>query len=117
MVRDQIGRIFAEQGRYEEAWRYHNAAFAGLEAANMKHSTVISLNNISAVYLLQKNYSEALSVSQRAVALSRDRGRKVELFVALTNLGYAQFGLNRVAEAGESFTEAVSIIEDLRTQA
>src|SRR6185295_12225729 len=117
MVRDQIGRIFAEQGRYDEALRYHNAAFAGLEAANMKHALVISLNNISAVYLLQKNYTEALSVSERAVAVSRDKGRKAELFVALTNLGYSQFGLNRVAEARESFTEAVSIIEDLRTQA
>src|SRR6185369_2619108 len=117
MVRDQIGRIFAEQGRYDEALRYHNAAFAGLEAANMKHALVISLNNISAVYLLQKNYTEALPVSERAVAVSRDKGRKAELFVALTNLGYSQFGLNRVAEARETFSEAVSIIEDLRIQA
>jgi len=117
MVRDQIGKIFAEQGHYEEALRYHNAAYAGLVAANMKHSGVISLNNISWVYLLQKNYTEALAVSERAVALSRDRGRKVELFVALTNLGYSQFGLNRLAEARESFSEAVSIVEDLRTKA
>jgi len=117
MVRDQIGRIFAEQGRYDEALRYHNAAFAGLEAANMKHALVVSLNNISAVYLLQKNYNEALSVSERAVALSRDKGRKAELFVALTNLGYSQFGLNRLADARQTFSEAVSIVEDLRTQA
>src|ERR1700741_1826854 len=117
MVRDQIGRIYAEQGRYDEALRYHKEAFAGLEAANMKHAVGISLNNISSVYLLQKNYAEALSVSQRAVALARDSGRRVELFVALNDLGYSQFGLNRLAEARESFGEAVSIIEDLRTQA
>jgi CHAT domain-containing protein/tetratricopeptide (TPR) repeat protein len=117
MVRDQIGRIFAKQERYEEALRHHNAALAGLEAANMKHAVVISLNNIGAVYLLQKNYTEALSVSQRAVALSRDNGRKAELFVGLTNLGYAQFGLNRLADARQTFSEAVSIVEDLRTQA
>jgi CHAT domain-containing protein len=117
MVRDQIGKIYAEQGRYEEALRYHKEALAGIEAANMKHAVVISLNNISAVYLLEKDYSEALSVSQRAVPLARDSGRKVDLFVALTNLGYSQFGLNRLAAARESFSEAVSIIEDLRTQA
>jgi CHAT domain-containing protein len=117
MVRDQIGRIYAEQGRYDEALRYHREALAGLEAANMKHAVGVTLNNISPVYLLQRNYAEALSVSQRSVALARESGRKVELFVALTNLGYSQFGLNQLTEAQQSFSEAVSIIEDLRTQA
>jgi len=117
MVRDQIGRIFAEQGRYEEALTYHRAALAGLEAANKKHASVLSLNNISSIYLLQGNYSEALAVSQQAVPLARDSQRKVDLCVALTNLGYAQFGLNRLADAQQSFTEAVSLVETLRAQA
>ena len=117
MVRDQIGRIYAEQGRYEEALRYHKDALAAIEAANMKHANVISLNNLSTVYLLQKNYSEAFSLSDRAVLSARESGRKVDLFVALTNLGYAQFGLNRLADARQSFSEAVSIVEDLRTKA
>ena len=116
MVRDQIGRIYAEQGRYEEALRYHRDALAGLEAANMKHAIGVTLNNISPVYLLQRNYTEALSVSQRSVSLARETGRKVDLFVALTNLGYSQFGLNQLTEARKSFSEAVSIVEDLRTQ-
>jgi CHAT domain-containing protein len=117
MVRDQIGRIYAEQGRYEEALRYHRDALAGLEAANMKHAIGVTLNNISPVYLLQRNYTEALSVSQRSVSLARETGRKVDLFVALTNLGYSQFGLNQLTEARKSFSEAVSIVEDLRTKA
>ncbi|HVF22447.1 MAG TPA: CHAT domain-containing protein [Pyrinomonadaceae bacterium] len=117
MVRDQIGRIYAEQGRYEEALNYHRAALAGLEAANKKHATVISLNNISAIYLLQENYTEALAMSQQAVPLARDSQRKVDLCVALTNLGYAQFGLNRLADAQQSFNEAVSLVETLRAQA
>jgi CHAT domain-containing protein/tetratricopeptide (TPR) repeat protein len=117
MVRDQIGRIYAEQGRYEEALRYHKEAYAGLESTKMTHGVDISLNNMSAVYLLQRNYTEALSTSQRAVSLARNGGRKVELFVALTNLGYSQFGLNHLSEARQAFGEAVSIVEDLRTQA
>jgi CHAT domain-containing protein len=116
MIRDQIGRIFAEQGRYEEALQYHREAFAGLEAANKKRATVISLNNMSAVYLLQQNYAEALSTSQRAVSLARETERKVDIYVALTNLGYSQLGLNRLTEAQQSFTEAVSIVETLRSQ-
>ncbi len=116
MVRDQIGRIFAQQGRYEEALTYHRDAIAALEAANKKRGTVVALNNMSAVYLRQQNYSEALAISQRAVSLARDTERQVDLFVALTNLGYSQFGLNRLAEARQNFGEAVSIIENLRTQ-
>ncbi len=117
MVRDQIGRIYAEQGRYEEALRYHREALAGLEAANMKHPIVIALINVSSVYLLQGNYTEALTVSQQAVSLARERAWKVDVFAALTNLGYSQLGLNRLADARQSFSEAVSIVEDLRTQA
>ena len=117
MVRDQIGRMFSEQGRYEEALTYHRAAFAGLEAANKKHATVLSLNNIAAIHLLQHNYTEALAVSQQAVPLARDSQRKVDLCVALTNLGYAQFGLNRLADAQQSFNEAVALVETLRALA
>ncbi|HSK64795.1 MAG TPA: CHAT domain-containing tetratricopeptide repeat protein [Pyrinomonadaceae bacterium] len=116
MIRDQIGRILAEQGRYEEALKYHRDAFAGLEAANKKRATVISLNNMSTVYLLQENYSEALSVSARAVPLARDTERKIDLYVALTNLGYSQLGLIRLADAAKSFAEAVTIVETLRAQ-
>ena len=116
MVRDQIGRIYVDEGRYEEALRYHREALAGLEAANMKHAVGITLNNLSRAYVLEGNYNEALSVSQRSVSLARETKRKVDLFVALTNLGYAQLGLNRLADARQSFGEAVSIVEDLRTQ-
>ena len=117
MVRDQIGKIFSEQGRYEEALTYHRAAFAGLEAANKKHATAVSLNNIAAIHLVRENYTEALAVAQQAVPLARDSQRKVDLCVALTNLAYAQFGLNRLADAQQSFNEAVSLVETLRAQA
>ncbi len=116
MVRDQIGRIYAEQGRYEDALRYHKEAFAAFEATNTKHAVIVSLNNLSAVYLHQQNYTEALSLSERAVSLARERARKADVYVALTNLGYSQLGLNRLADARRTFSEAVSIVEDLRMQ-
>ena len=117
MIRDQMGRVFIEQGRYEEALAHHLQAIATLEAANRRRGTGVALNNVSTVYLRQQKYSEALSVSQRAVSMARETERKIDLFVALTNLGYAQFGLDLLAEARQNFSEAVSIIESLRTQA
>ena len=116
MVRDQIGRIYAQQKRYAEALDYHRQALAGLDAAKNRRATVVTLNNISAVHLAQKNYAEALKVSEEALALSREKGRKSDLYVSLINVGYAQFGLNHLAEARDRFADAVSIIETLRTQ-
>lgn len=117
ILRDQIGRIFAEQGRYEEALNYHREAYAGLEAMHQKRAAVISLTNMSTVYLLQQNYTEALSLSEQALALARERGRKIDVYLALNNQGYSLLGLNRLAQARQSFSEAVSISENLRTQA
>lgn len=117
MVRDQIGRIYAEQKRYDEALNYHRQALDGLDATKNRRATVVTLNNISAVHLAQENYTDALKVSEESVSLSRQKGRKSDLCVSLINLGYSQFGLNRLADARHSFSEAVAIIEKLRTQA
>lgn len=115
MVRDQMGRIFAEQKKYDEALGYHLKALAQLDADKTKRATVVTLNNISAIYLLQAKYSDALSISEQAVSLSRETGRQGDLCLALTNVGYAQLGLNRVSDARSSLTEAVAIMERLRT--
>jgi CHAT domain-containing protein len=48
--------------------------------------------------------------------LARQVGRPFELWSALTAAGYCQLALRRQAEARQSFTEAVAIIERLRTQ-
>jgi len=116
MVRDQIGRIYAEQKRYDEALTCHREALAGLDATKNRRATVVTLNNISAVHLAQENYTEALKVSEEAVSLSREKGRKSDLYVSLINFGSSLFGLNRLAEARQTFAEAVGIIEKLRTQ-
>ena len=116
MVKDQIGKVLTEQKKYDEALNYHRQALAGLEAANKRRATVVSLNNMAVVYLLQHKYADALSAAERAVALSRDKGRKGEFAYGLTQLGYAQLGLNRLSEARQTFTEAVSMIEGMRAQ-
>lgn len=116
MVKDQIGKVLTEQKKYDEALEYHRQALAGLEAANKRRATTVSLNNMAVVYLLQHKYADALSAAERAVALSRDKGRKGEFAFGLTQLGYAQLGLNRLSEARETFTEAVSMIESMRAQ-
>lgn len=116
MVRDQIGRIYTQHKRYDLASSYHREALAGFDGAKNRRAAVVTLNNISAVHLAQENYQEAFKIAEETVSLSRDSGRKADLYVSLMNLGYAQFGLNRLADARQTFNEAVAIIEKLRMQ-
>ena len=116
MIRNQIGKVLAVQGEYDEALSYYRRSLAQLEAVNMKRATVVVLNDLSGAYLAQGKYAEALLPAEQALSMSRESGRPLDLWVALTYLGYSQFGLNRPEEARQSFAEAVSIIEKLRAQ-
>lgn len=115
-MRVQIGSLFAEQGRYAEALDYHRQALPEIEVANEK---LIKINAIRAMvydYLGLGKYAEALPLAERAVSLPRQTVHQLELWGALTDLGYCQLGLNYPLEARQAFDEAVWIIEKLRTQ-
>ena len=45
MVRDQIGRIYAEQKRYDEALTCHREALAGLDATKNRRAAVVTLSS------------------------------------------------------------------------
>ena len=114
MIRDQIGSLLAAQGKYSDALVYHRQALAALDAAN--HISVPTLINLSVAYLGLGQYAEALPFAERAVRLARQTGRQIDLWSALTDLGYCHLGLLRYSEARQAFAEAVSIMEKLRTQ-
>ncbi len=116
MIRFQIGGILASQGRYAEALDYYRPALSGLEAVNEKQHMAAVLNSLSSAFLAQEKYAEALPLAERAVAQSRQAGRQLSLWFALTSLGHCQLGLNQPAEARQSFAEAISIMEKLRAQ-
>jgi CHAT domain-containing protein len=115
-IRHQIGKVFAAQSRYDDALNYFRHALPGVEAASLKHETAMVLIDMSGLYMAQGKYADALPLAERAVSLSRQSGSRLDLWSALTALGYGQLGLNRLSEARQSFAEAVSIIEKLRAQ-
>jgi CHAT domain-containing protein len=116
MIRYQIGKVFAAQSRYDDALNNFRQALPDIEAAQLKHETAMTLIDMSGLYLAQGKYAEALPLAGQAVSLSRQTGGLLDLWLALTALGYGQLGLNRLLEARQSFAEAVSIIEKLREQ-
>lgn len=117
IIRNEIGRVYAAQGRYEEALDYHRQALAVLETGNEKRAVVTTLVNMSDAYLAEGKFAEAAPIAERVLSLARQIGQPFDLWSALTAAGYCQLALRRPAEARESFTEAVAIIERLRAQA
>jgi tetratricopeptide (TPR) repeat protein len=115
-VRAGIGDVYFEEGRYGEALDWYQQALTAFEAADFKRGIVQTLIPLSNVYLSQSRYTEALPFAERAVALERQLGRPVILWLALTSLGHAQLELNHPLESRKAFEEAVSISERLREQ-
>jgi CHAT domain-containing protein len=116
-MRIQIGKVYAAQGRYEEALDYYRQALAVLEAGDRKSSMAVAVYHMSDAYLKDGKFAEALHFAERTVSMTRQQGRLFELWRALATEGYCQLALKRPAEARQSFTEAVAIIERLRAQA
>src|SRR5262245_21453134 len=117
IIRDEIGRVNAAQGRYDEALDYHRQALPVLESGADKRTVATTLVNMSNAYLADRKFAEALPLAERAVSMARHVGRPFGLWSALTAAGYCQLALQRPAEARQSFTEAVAVIERLRAQA
>src|SRR5262245_37683853 len=115
-TRDAIGRVYAAQGRNGEALDYYRQALPVLEAGNEKDMLTRTLVNMSDAYLADGRFAEALPLAERAVSVARQVGYPLDFWSALTAAGYCQLALRRPAEARESFTEAVAIIERLRAQ-
>ena len=117
IIRIEIGRVYAAQSRYEKALDYYRQALAVLKAGNRERAMVMALGHMSDAYLADGKFAEALPIAEQTVSLARQLGGPFDLWSALAAAGYCQLVLKRPAEARQSFTEAVAIIERLRGQA
>lgn len=77
-------------GRYEQAIAFHQQAVAIARSANEKACEVANLNHLSRIRVSQKNYTEAINTSQRALIVARQEGDRTGEANALVNLGYSE---------------------------
>lgn len=77
-------------GQYERALAFHQEALEIARTAKDQPCEIANLNHLSRIYLAQKNYSEAINYSQRALILARQKGDRLGEANALTNLGYSE---------------------------
>jgi tetratricopeptide (TPR) repeat protein len=77
-------------GRVDSAIAFHQQALEIAQAAGDQACAIANLNHLSRTYLAQKEFSEAIRYSQRALVSSRQRGDRIGEANALTNLGYSE---------------------------
>jgi tetratricopeptide (TPR) repeat protein len=85
-----LGYSQRAMGQLEEALVFHEKALEIAQSATDIPCEIANLNHISRTYLAQTRYANAISYSQRALILARQRGDRLGEANALTNLGYAQ---------------------------
>ena len=77
-------------GNYDRSIEFHQQALEIAQAANDQPCVIANLNHLSRTYVTQKNYTDAIGQSQRALVLARQVGDRLGEANALTNLGYSE---------------------------
>lgn len=100
-------------GQYAKAMIFHEEALAIARDAADLPCEIANLNHLSRTYANQKDYSQAINYSQRALILARQVGDKLGEANALVNLGYAQVLSARQLDSvgSETYDEAIQYLE------
>ena len=111
-----IGTVNLRKRSYPEALENYQRALSLFESVDHKSATANVLAKIADTYLLQRNYQEGLSFAERAATLAKQVENNDVLWYALMLAGKALRGMDRQAEAIQSLTEAIAIVETLRSR-
>jgi len=111
-----IGTVNLRKRSYPEALDSYQQALTLFESVDHKAAVANILSKIADTYLLQGNYQEGLNFAERAATLAKQVENNDVLWYARMLSGKAQRGMDHPAEAIQSFTEAIAIVESLRSR-
>ncbi|PSB24896.1 tetratricopeptide repeat protein [Stenomitos frigidus] len=108
-----IGSSERAQGLLERSKEFHTIARDIASEAGDRPCEIANLNHLSRTCVAQKNYSEAINYSQRALILSRQSGDRLGEANALVNLGHGEvFQAQQVEQAEpEVYEAAISYLQ------
>ena len=112
-----IGSTLLRQKSYSDALDNFQKALTLFDSAGNKESMGEVLTRVSDAFMLQNEFSKALSAAESAVMIAREVDNTDLLWYALTLKGKAQQKLEQSAQAYQSFTNAVSMVESQRSRA
>ena len=109
-----IGTVDFAQRNYSQALATYQQALSLFEAANNQSAIADVLTRLGDVHLSQGDYEQCLAKAQRAGALAKQVDNSETQWYAQLLAGKAQRKLDRLPQAIQSFTEAITIVESLR---
>ena len=113
---NKIGSAYGSLRDWDRALEHYGKSLALHESLGGKAGAAEALVNVGFVQHAQGNYAQALETTSRAADIARDIGGRETHWAALTTRGRAYRGLQRPAEARQTFKEAIAIIEELRAE-
>jgi len=109
-----IGTVHFAQQNYAPALETYQQALSLFESANNQSAIADALTRLGEVHLRQGEYEQCLTEAQRAGTLAKQVDDTDTSWYARLLAGKAQRKLDRLPEAIQSFTEAITIVESLR---
>jgi tetratricopeptide (TPR) repeat protein len=100
-------------GKYARSLKFHQQAWEIAQKAGDRTCEIANLNHLSRTSVQEKNYSEAINYSQRALIFSRQVGDKNGEANALVNLGYSVVMQAQQLENidTDTYTSAINYLE------
>jgi class 3 adenylate cyclase/TolA-binding protein len=98
-----LGEVFMAKDNYDSALYYFNVA---LKAFGNSEDAPYTMNNIGAVYLLQKRYDKAIEIQKQAVAMADKYDSKYDLAIAQAGLAKSYMANGNHGEALTNYFQA-----------
>lgn len=115
-----LGNIYSSIGDHKKSIEYNKKVIAYHKASDSHvnyqkdHLMSVANANIANSYLNLKNYSASASYSEKALALAKKTGDKINISLILSKLAFAKLAQNKYDEAESLLKEALSLSTDER---
>src|SRR5688500_6827366 len=111
-----IGTVYLGQLNYPSALEKYHDSLKIYESLGRTPDIADALTKLAAAHRQQNQHEKGLEFANRAVSLAKEKNLHSMLWIALTETGRLQQGLNRPGEALCAFTEAIRIHQATRTE-
>ena len=111
-----IGTVYLGQLNYPSALEKYHESLKIYESLGRMADITDALTKLAAAHRQQNQHEKGLEFANRAVSLAKDKNLHSALWIALTEAGRLQQGLNRSSEALSAFMEAIRIHTATRTE-
>ncbi len=111
-----IGTVYLGQLNYQSALEKYHESLKIYESLGRTADIADALTKLAAAHRQQNQHEKGLGFANRAVNLAKEKSFLSVLWVALTETGRLQQGLDRPVEALNAFLEAIRILQAVRTE-